>query len=292
MLLIQHTFLKLYWANFTTSQIHHLIKQYPEMITSNEVDKIDIVEEWVKRQTSTSVKHKLKMFQSLDTEMLLNDMEKNNLKFLTYFDTNYPQLLKEIYDFPFVIFYKGNVELLNFPHTLAVIGSRKSTSYTLHALKYLFPTFKQSQMTIISGLAFGADSIAHQVALNNELPTIGVLGFGHAFHYPKSTLKLRKIIESKGIVISEYPPHSTIARYKFPERNRLISGLAHGVLITEAEEKSGSQITVDCALEQNRNVYVLPGSMFNPMTKGNLLRLDEGAQVVLDETSILSDYFF
>lgn len=83
-----------------------------------------------------------------------------------------------------------------------------------------------------------------------------------------------------------------ISRYKFPERNRLISGLARGLLITEAEEISGSQITVDCALEQNRNVYVLPGSMFNPMTKSNLLRLQEGAQVVLDESSILSDYNF
>ena len=188
--------------------------------------------------------------------------------------------------------YKGNKQLFNYPHTLAVIGSRKSTSYTTQALEYLFPSFKQLKMTIISGLAYGADSVAHQVALKNQLPTIGVLGFGHSYHYPKSTFKTRESVEREGLVISEYPPHSPISRYKFPERNRLISGLARGLLITEAEEISGSQITVDCALEQNRNVYVLPGSMFNPMTKSNLLRLQEGAQVVLDESSILSDYNF
>ncbi len=93
-------------------------------------------------------------------------------------------------------------------------------------------------------------------------------------------------------MISEYPPFSPINKYKFPERNRLISGLSRGVLITEAEERSGSQITIDCALEQNRNVYVLPGSMFNKMTKGNLRRINEGAQVVIDESSILIDYLF
>jgi DNA processing protein len=289
---IQHILLKLYWANFTTTQIHQFIKDYPEVISESPPTQKEMIEDWTIRQTTSTLKKKFNLFKSLDTEVLLQEMSKKNLKFLTYFDKNYPQLLKEIYDFPYIIFYKGNKQLFNYPHTLAVIGSRKSTSYTTQALEYLFPSFKQLKMTIISGLAYGADSVAHQVALKNQLPTIGVLGFGHSYHYPKSTFKTRESVEREGLVISEYPPHSPISRYKFPERNRLISGLARGLLITEAEEISGSQITVDCALEQNRNVYVLPGSMFNPMTKSNLLRLQEGAQVVLDESSILSDYNF
>nr|WP_222127028.1 DNA-processing protein DprA [Staphylococcus capitis] len=284
--------MKLYWANFTTTQIHQFIKDYPEVISESPPTQKEMIEDWTIRQTTSTLKKKFNLFKSLDTEVLLQEMSKKNLKFLTYFDKNYPQLLKEIYDFPYIIFYKGNKQLFNYPHTLAVIGSRKSTSYTTQALEYLFPSFKQLKMTIISGLAYGADSVAHQVALKNQLPTIGVLGFGHSYHYPKSTFKTRESVEREGLVISEYPPHSPISRYKFPERNRLISGLARGLLITEAEEISGSQITVDCALEQNRNVYVLPGSMFNPMTKSNLLRLQEGAQVVLDESSILSDYNF
>ncbi|EFS17335.1 MULTISPECIES: DNA-processing protein DprA [Staphylococcus] len=290
--MIQHILLKLYWANFTTTQIHQFIKDYPEVISESPPTQKEMIEDWTIRQTTSTLKKKFNLFKSLDTEVLLQEMSKKNLKFLTYFDKNYPQLLKEIYDFPYIIFYKGNKQLFNYPHTLAVIGSRKSTSYTTQALEYLFPSFKQLKMTIISGLAYGADSVAHQVALKNQLPTIGVLGFGHSYHYPKSTFKTRESVEREGLVISEYPPHSPISRYKFPERNRLISGLARGLLITEAEEISGSQITVDCALEQNRNVYVLPGSMFNPMTKSNLLRLQEGAQVVLDESSILSDYNF
>lgn len=290
--MIQHILLKLYWANFTTTQIHQFIKDYPEVISESPPTQKEMIEDWTIRQTTSTLKKKFNLFKSLDTEVLLQEMSKKNLKFLTYFDKNYPQLLKEIYDFPYIIFYKGNKQLFNYPHTLAVIGSRKSTSYTTQALEYLFPSFKQLKMTIISGLAYGADNVAHQVALKNQLPTIGVLGFGHSYHYPKSTFKTRESVEREGLVISEYPPHSPISRYKFPERNRLISGLARGLLITEAEEISGSQITVDCALEQNRNVYVLPGSMFNPMTKSNLLRLQEGAQVVLDESSILSDYNF
>ncbi|WP_213606538.1 DNA-processing protein DprA [Staphylococcus capitis] len=290
--MIQHILLKLYWANFTTTQIHQFIKDYPEVISESPPTQKEMIEDWTIRQTTSTLKKKFNLFKSLDTEVLLQEMSKKNLKFLTYFDKNYPQLLKEIYDFPYIIFYKGNKQLFNYPHTLAVIGSKKSTSYTTQALEYLFPSFKQLKMTIISGLAYGADSVAHQVALKNQLPTIGVLGFGHSYHYPKSTFKTRESVEREGLVISEYPPHSPISRYKFPERNRLISGLARGLLITEAEEISGSQITVDCALEQNRNVYVLPGSMFNPMTKSNLLRLQEGAQVVLDESSILSDYNF
>ncbi|MGX0725594.1 DNA processing protein [Staphylococcus capitis] len=216
--MIQHILLKLYWANFTTTQIHQFIKDYPEVISESPPTQKEMIEDWTIRQTTSTLKKKFNLFKSLDTEVLLQEMSKKNLKFLTYFDKNYPQLLKEIYDFPYIIFYKGNKQLFNYPHTLAVIGSRKSTSYTTQALEYLFPSFKQLKMTIISGLAYGADSVAHQVALKNQLPTIGVLGFGHSYHYPKSTFKTRESVEREGLVISEYPPHSPISRYKFPER--------------------------------------------------------------------------
>nr|WP_236580698.1 DNA-processing protein DprA [Staphylococcus haemolyticus] len=94
----------------------------------------------------------------------------------------------------------------------------------------------------------------------------------------------------KGLVISEYPPFTSVRRYHFPQRNRLISGLSQGVLITEASVRSGSQITIDCALDQNRNIYVLPGSIFNPLTKGNLKRAQEGAMIVTSADDILCDY--
>lgn len=147
--MIQHILLKLYWANFTTTQIHQFIKDYPEIISESPPTQEEMIEDWTIRQASSALKKKFNLFKSLDTEVLLKEMSKTNLKFLTYFDKNYPQLLKEIYDFPYLVFYKGNKHLFNYPHTLAVIGSRKSTSYTTQALEYLFPSFKQLKMTII-----------------------------------------------------------------------------------------------------------------------------------------------
>ena len=122
------------------------------------------------------------------------------------------------------------------------------------------------------------------------MPTIGVLAFGHHHHYPKETKAVRSIIERKGLTISEYIPSDPPKKYKFPERNRIISGLAQGVMITESRERSGAQITVDLALEQNRNVYVLPGSLFQSLTRGNLKRAQEGAKIVLCAQDIIEDY--
>ena len=120
--MIQHILLKLYWANFTTTQIHQFIKDYPEVISESPPTQKEMIEDWTIRQTTSTLKKKFNLFKSLDTEVLLQEMSKKNLKFLTYFDKNYPQLLKEIYDFPYIIFYKGNKQLFNYPHTLAVIG--------------------------------------------------------------------------------------------------------------------------------------------------------------------------
>ena len=214
-------------------------------------------------------------------------MNQHKISFVTPFNANYPRLLKEIYDYPFVLFYQGD-PTINIPNTLGWWA--KKCNRVLAKMQYLFPKFKQIPLTIISGLAKGADSIAHHFAIEYQLPTIAVLGFGHMMHYPRETQKLRNIIEVKGLVISEYPPFTSVRRYHFPQRNRLISGLSQGVLITEASVRSGSQITIDCALDQNRNIYVLPGSIFNPLTKGNLKRAQEGAMIVTSADDILCDY--
>ncbi|WP_151506371.1 DNA-processing protein DprA, partial [Staphylococcus aureus] len=234
---------------------------------------------------------KVNRYKEISVDEIETTIQKTQLNYITCFDHNYPYLLKETYNYPIILFYKGNINLLSYPHTLAVVGSRLSGDYTLKALNHLFVSFQQMSFCVVSGLAQGADAMAHQIALKYNLPTIAVLAFGHQTHYPKSTSALRNKIEEKGLVISEYPPHTPIAKYRFPERNRIISGLSKGVLITEAKEQSGSHITIDFALEQNRNVYVLPGSMFNPMTKGNLLRIQEGAKVVLNANDIFEDYY-
>lgn len=283
--------LKLYWAHFSTKQIHPFLMAYPNVIKEGGRKKDSYLCEWVNREENVHLLRKYYAFIKLDHNDIIKELQKLKVSYITYMDTEYPVLLKEIYQFPLLLFYKGNINLINNMHHLAVVGARDSTSYTQQSLEFLLSNDKSKYLTIVSGLAQGADAMAHQIALKYNLPTIAVLAFGHQIHYPKSTLALRNKIEEKGLVISEYPPHTPIAKYRFPERNRIISGLSKGVLITEAKEQSGSHITIDFALEQNRNVYVLPGSMFNPMTKGNLLRIQEGAKVVLNANDIFEDYY-
>lgn len=289
--MIRQFLLRLYWAQFSTKQIYQFLMAYPNVIKEDCEKKDRYLCEWVKREENVHLLRKYNAFIKLDHNVIIKELQKLKVSYMTYMDTEYPVLLKEIYQFPLLLFYKGNIKLINNRFHLAVVGARDSTSYTLQALDFLLSHDRSKCLTIVSGLARGADSMAHQIALKYNIPTIAVLAFGHKTHYPKSTLTLRNKIEEKGLVISEYPPHTPIAKYRFPERNRIISGLSKGVLITEAKEQSGSHITIDFALEQNRNVYVLPGSMFNPMTKGNLLRIQEGAKVVLNANDILEDYY-
>lgn len=279
--------LKLIWLGYTTQHIHHLLKLNPDFFKFSYTDQIDTIRNWDRMFHNDDFIDK---FNNLNEKDILSLLQNHKVSFTTPFNTNYPRLLKEIYDYPFVLFYQGDPLLLTFSNTLGVVGSRNATEYSAKAMQYLFPKFKQIPLTIISGLAKGADSIAHHFAIEYQLPTIAVLGFGHMMHYPRETQKLRNIIEEKGLVISEYPPFTSVRRYHFPQRNRLISGLSQGVLITEASVRSGSQITIDCALEQNRNIYVLPGSIFNPLTKGNLKRAQEGAMIVTSADDILCDY--
>lgn len=279
--------LKLIWLGYTTQHIHHLLKLNPDFFKFSYTDQIDTIRNWDRMFHNDDFIDK---FNNLNEKDILSFLQNHKVSFTTPFNTNYPRLLKEIYDYPFVLFYQGDPLLLTFSNTLGVVGSRNATEYSAKAMQYLFPKFKQIPLTIISGLAKGADSIAHHFAIEYQLPTIAVLGFGHMMHYPRETQKLRNIIEEKGLVISEYPPFTSVRRYHFPQRNRLISGLSQGVLITEASVRSGSQITIDCALEQNRNIYVLPGSIFNPLTKGNLKRAQEGAMIVTSADDILCDY--
>lgn len=279
--------LKLRWAGYSTQQIHHLLNLYPDYLSFSFRDQVDTLRTWEKLY---SKKELVDRFIKININEITEQLSCHHVSFISSFNASYSPLLKQIYDYPLIIFYKGNVNLLSSTNTLGVVGSRVATLYSSHAMQYLFSNFTHIPLTIVSGLAKGADSLAHHYALKFNLPTIAVLGHGHLKHYPKETEKLRYIIEEKGLVISEYPPFINIARYHFPQRNRLISGLSKGVLITEAGIKSGSQITIDCAIEQNRNVYVLPGSMFNPLTKGNLLRAQEGAMIVSEAQDILNDY--
>ncbi|PHK50723.1 DNA-processing protein DprA [Staphylococcus edaphicus] len=282
--------LKLRFAGLSTQQIHHLFKFYPSFMSYSNLERRYVLKQFLSTRKLTKRTDILRTYMSTDTNMFVEQLKNWEVQFITINHPLYPPLLREIHDPPLILFYRGKLTLMQSSHTLAIIGSRQATNYTLKTLQTFFLRFKKGNLTIVSGLAKGADSIAHEQALLFNMPTIAVLGFGHMHHYPKETNEIRRQLEHKGLVISEYLPFEKPKKHYFPERNRLISGLSKGVFITESTENSGTSITTNCALEQNREVYVLPGSIYNKMTLGNLQSAQEGAKIVLRAEDILEDF--
>lgn len=231
---------------------------------------------------------KLAYSKQLNESMLQKNLEERNISIITIEDEIYPRLLKETYDPPYILYCRGNTEILK-SSALGVVGSRKATSYSRKVLSDILPHFK-NKISIISGLAYGADEMAHNISMDAGVKTIGVLAFGFDSHYPASTKRVRRIMEKEQLVISEYPPDSGIEKWKFVARNRIISGISTGVLVTEAEEKSGSLITLDMALNENRYAYCIPGNITSKLSKGTNLRIQEGAKPVLSADDILEDF--
>ncbi|WP_261807146.1 DNA-processing protein DprA [Lapidilactobacillus luobeiensis] len=209
--------------------------------------------------------------------------------FLTILDQVYPQGLAEIYRPPLILYYQGNLELLATPK-LAIVGARACTNYTQYCLRRLIPPLVQNQITIVSGLAAGADQLAHQETLLAHGQTIAVIGTGLDVYYPPANRSLQQLIGQKGLLLSEYPLGTAPRRYHFPQRNRIIAGLSQGVLVTEAQHHSGSLITANLALQENRNVYALPGNILQETSVGTNELLAAGATPVLTAADLLVDF--
>lgn len=203
-------------------------------------------------------------------------------------DPTYPALLKEIPNPPLVLYGRGNLS----EPCIAVVGTRKPTLYGLEAAESIVSGIVSADLTIVSGLATGIDTRAHQAALAQNAKTIAVLGSGidrQSIFPPENRGLARRIEESGGAVISEYAPGTPAMKEHFPQRNRIISGLSKGTLVVEAREKSGALITARFALEQNREVFAVPGSIFSPHSKGPHALIREGAKLVTSPKDILEE---
>lgn len=196
--------------------------------------------EWVKLLPIPSNKLNLflKDLHSLNTLEKLKRYEDSQIHWLTILDDDYPFLLKQIFDPPWVLYYKGDKKLLSRSDTLGVVGTRKPTSYGLEALKTILLPLVKKKYVIISGVAAGIDSRAHEITLDADGDTIGILGGGLMQIYPKSNIPLAERIMAKGVLISETPPEMRAEPWMFPLRNRIISGLSQGVFVVEAKEKA------------------------------------------------------
>ncbi|WP_057825609.1 DNA-processing protein DprA [Lentilactobacillus sunkii] len=213
----------------------------------------------------------------------------DNEKWICIIDPEYPLQLRESYAPPLVLFYRGRLQILN-QWLLGVVGARDCTTYSVEILKHLIPGRVSNTMTIVSGLAKGVDTLAHQCAIANNGSTIGVIGTGLDICYPYSNQQLQGIISKDHLLISEYPNHTKGYRIHFPERNRIIAGLAQSVLVTEAKQHSGSLITANLALQNNRNVLAVPGAITSPLSVGTNELITAGAKPVLSNLDILEEY--
>lgn len=220
---------------------------------------------------------------------LKNFLVKKDIKYLVYFDKNYPRFLKEIFDPPLVLFYKGNIDLVKKP-SLAMIGSRKASTYGLKIAGQFSRQLAQKGINIISGLAYGIDNQAHLGALEVNGLTTAVIGNGIDIIYPSGNYKTLRKITKKGLLISEYWPGTLPLKYHFPARNRIIAGLSQAVLVVEAAEKSGALITVDFALDYGKDVMAVPGSIFSKLSTGTNRLIKLGALPVTNVNDIL-EYF-
>ena len=216
-------------------------------------------------------------------------LEANGIYFVSKEDKRYPAKLKDIYDAPYAIYVKGNLPENN-KKTIAIIGARECSSYGKEMAKYMAGIMAKEGVAVISGLARGIDSYAHQGALASGGVTFGVLGCGVDICYPRENINLYMEMQQEGGVISEFPPGTKPLSYHFPMRNRIISGLSDGILVIEAKEKSGSLITVDMGLDQGKEIYALPGRVTDRLSGGcnNLIKM--GAKLVTTPKDILEDF--
>ncbi len=229
---------------------------------------------------------------SLHPDREMEKLIRENIWLITEADENFPAGLKEIPSPPLFLYGQGNLHLLTKGILVGVVGTRRPTAYGLETAEAIARDLASAGITIVSGLAAGIDAQAHQAALDENGKTIAVLGSGLDYHsiFPAENRGLaRRIAENNGLLISEYA-HGTPARKEnFPQRNRLISGLALGVLVVEARERSGALLTARLALEQNREVFAVPGSIFSTTSRGPNALIQQGAKLVQGATDILEE---
>ncbi|MDD3818348.1 MAG: DNA-processing protein DprA [Actinomycetota bacterium] len=214
---------------------------------------------------------------------------RNKIGLLSICDDDYPDILRQIHLPPPLLFFKGD-RIKKMEFSIAIVGSRKCTAYGKEAAIYISKNLSEIGIIVVSGLAAGIDSYAHQASLGGKGGSIGVLGCGIDIIYPPENKLLYDKIPENGSIVTEFLPGTPPLKSNFPVRNRIISGLCQGVIVIEAGERSGAIITCEIALRQNREVMAVPGSIFSPSNKGCHRLIKEGAKLVDDIDDILDEF--
>ena len=230
----------------------------------------------------------MERYKQIDDDVLKKSFEE--FPSFSILDEIYPWDLSEIYNPPALLFYQGNIDLLELPK-VAVVGSRDSSKLGNQSVQKIIKELN-NELIIVSGLARGIDTSAHMAALQNGGRTIAVIGTGLDVFYPKANKKLQAYIGKNHLVLSEYGPGEQPLKFHFPERNRIIAGLCRGVIVAEAKMRSGSLITCERAMEEGRDVFAIPGSILDGKSDGCHHLIQEGAKCIMSGSDVLSEFDF
>ena len=226
---------------------------------------------------------------TIDPDAEMRALEQNDVRAITWHDDEYPARLKEIYDLPPVLYVRGRLQPQD-ERSVAVVGTRRPSAYGREAAHRMAYDLASAGVTVVSGLARGIDAIAHRAALEAEGRTVAVMGSGPDVMYPAEHKALAAEIARNGAVISEHPLGVRPDARNFPRRNRIMSGMTMGTVVIEAGQASGALITARHALEQDREVFAVPGNVFSPASRGaNGLIRDSAAKLVMDHRDILEE---
>lgn len=218
-------------------------------------------------------------------------LEKENISIIAFDSPDYPELLKESPNPPYILYARGKIDFLNSAPMISIVGSRKYTSYGAQATQNFSRELSVSGFAVVSGMALGIDTFAHMGALEAGGKTVAVLGNGldEKSIYPRNNLNLSRRICENGTLLSEYPVGTQAGPLTFPARNRIVAGLSLGTVVTEAGEKSGALITAKMALDANREVFSVPGSIFSLQSLGTNDLIKKGARLVSGVKDILEE---
>lgn len=225
-----------------------------------------------------------------EADRIISQMERWNIFATTCFSETFPETLANIPDPPYILFYRGNVKLLS-SQCISVVGTRKVSAYGVKVAT-TFTEKLAEHFTVVSGLAYGVDSIAHETTLKQHGKTIAVLGGGLVDVYPAANRGLAdRIVQNGGLVVTEYGYNAVPRAYNFPHRNRLVAGLSLGLLVCQSPQKSGTASTVECALDQGRDVFVVPGEIFDSGFSGNNMLIKSMQGVCVTSPKDILDFY-
>ena len=266
-------------------RIREILRQFPKLEDLSHLSVLDLKQ--IKGITHEMAQHIVGLDEDFGRIALDKTLELGG-EYLSYDSDEYPQLLKMIYDAPIGIFVKGKIPQDSLK--IGIVGTRSVSAYGKRMTAKITESLIHKNISIISGFARGVDTISHTICIEHKSPTVAVLGTGLDVYYPLENKKLQKTILEHGALLTEFVPGTKPNAMNFPKRNRIISGLSKGVVVIEAGKKSGALITAYSALDQNRDVFALPGHADSKQSFGTHKLIQNGAKLIMDAEDILIEY--